>query len=66
MKERGKERVVLHGRRKRLISSYMLLTLGRAAFVNNKWFDVGAMDHRGGLIDGMNPGVDKVIKEFVD
>jgi len=44
----------------------MLLTLRRAAIVNNKRFDVRARDHGGVPIGGVNPGVDRVIEQFVD
>jgi len=40
-------------RRRRSISS-----LHRVVIANNRRFDVGARDHRGGPIGGANPGVD--------
>ena len=64
MREGGKERVVPYGRRGRLISSHVLLTLRQATIVNNKRIDVGARDHGGGIFVGVNPDVDRVIKEF--
>jgi len=45
MRVGGKERVVPYGRRGRLISSHVLLTLWQATIVNNKRFDVAARDH---------------------
>jgi len=64
MREGGKERVVPYWRRGRLISGHVLLTLQRATIRNNKRFNVGARDHGGGIFVGVNPDVDRVIKEF--
>jgi len=66
MREGGKERVVPYGRRNRLIPRHELLTLQRAAIVNKKGLMSEQGDHGGWPIGDVNPGVDRVIKEFAD